>query len=239
MGMDSKLFPAPGFQPAIGVLRLEAGQARLIALTRMTMPDGSAVSGLPLPPGALGNTGEIALFDDPQRRTEARAPYHANGLDTEAIAYDAGRGLLWVADEYGPFLMRVDPVDGRILQRYAPGSGLPAVLALRRANRGIEGMTLDPESGRIHAFLQSPLNGGNAWCGATGREEKVERYARFVRWVQFDPDAGVSSAMYAYPLDPAGAAPAMPSWATWPPWAKAASSSLNRASPPMAAWSTA
>jgi hypothetical protein len=87
-----------------------------------------------------------------------------------------------------------------VLQRYGPGSGLPAVLAKRRANRGMEGMTFDPESASIHAFLQSPLSDGEALHAASGRMQPVERYAAFLRWLVFDPRQGTTLRMLAYPL---------------------------------------
>jgi hypothetical protein len=88
-----------------------------------------------------------------------------------------------------------------IQARYAPGSGLPAILAKRRANRGMEGMTLDAASDKVHAFLQSPLSDGSAPYAVTGKNEQVERFARFTRWIEFDPATGATTRMFAYPLD--------------------------------------
>ncbi|MBC7454289.1 MAG: esterase-like activity of phytase family protein, partial [Massilia sp.] len=75
------------------------------------------------------------------------------------------------------------------------------VLALRRANRGMEGMTIDPASDRIHAFLQSPLSDGKTRYAVSGKDEKIERFARFLRWIEFDPASGATVRMLAYPLD--------------------------------------
>jgi hypothetical protein len=71
--------------------------------------------------------------------------------------------MLWVSDEYGPFIVKIDPATGIILKKYKPGTGsadLPAILAKRRANRGMEGLSIDVASGKLHGFLQSPLNDG-------------------------------------------------------------------------------
>jgi hypothetical protein len=89
------------------------------------------------------------------------------------------------------------------------------VLAKRRANRGMEGLSLDAASGKLHGFLQSPLTdltaagapatgtyvapSGSA-CIDVGSGKRVERYARFARWVEFDP-ATETSRMYAYPIN--------------------------------------
>lgn len=193
--MGSKIFPAPGFTPSIGVLNVHAHGASLVA----SLPIQGA-SGLPIPHGSLGNSAEIPVFDELRYDAAGKAIFHAGGIDSEAIAFDRKRKLLWVTDEYGPFLVSIDPATGAILRRYAPGRGLPAVLALRRANRGMEGMTLDPSTDTIHAFLQSPLSDGKAKYALTGDKEKVERYAAFTRWVEFDPATETTRRMMAYPL---------------------------------------
>jgi hypothetical protein len=193
--MGSKIFPAPGFTPSIGVLKVHAKGASLVA----SLPIQGA-SGLPIPHGSLGNSAEIPVFDELRFDAAGKAIFHAGGIDSEAIAFDRKRNLLWVTDEYGPFLVGIDPATGAILKRYAPGSGLPAVMALRRANRGMEGMTLDPSTDTIHAFLQSPLSDGKAHYAPTGEKEKVERYAAFTRWVEFDPATETTRRMLAYPL---------------------------------------
>jgi hypothetical protein len=123
-----------------------------------------------------------------------------NGLDTEAIAFDKKRNALWVSDEYGPFIVKIDATNGVIQSRYAPGSGLPAVFAKRRANRGMEGMALDTATDKLHGFLQSPLSDGSALYAVTGKSEQVERFARFTRWIEFDPVSGTTGRMFAYPL---------------------------------------
>jgi hypothetical protein len=199
--MGSKIFPAPGYAPSIGVLQAGSAGATLVACTPILTAAGVPSSGLPIPHGALGNSSEIPVFDEMRYDAAGKASFSLGGIDSEAIAYDRKRDLLWVSDEYGPFLMSIDPLSGVIRQRYAPGQGLPAVFALRRANRGMEGMTLDPDSDTIHAFLQSPLSDGRAHYALTGEQEKVERYARFARWIEFDPSSGATTRMLAYPLD--------------------------------------
>jgi hypothetical protein len=133
----------------------------------------------------------------------SKATFNAGGIDSEAIVVDKKRHVLWVSDEYGPFIVKIDPATGIILNKYAPGSGLPDIFLKRRANRGMEGMALDTTTDKLHAFLQSPLTDGNANYSVTGKSEAVERFARFTRWVEFDPATGTSGKMYAYPLDAA------------------------------------
>ena len=192
---DSKIFPAPGFMPAIGIVRVGVHGAVLGSSLPIRISAGLMASGLPLPGAA-----EIPLHDTLHFDAGGKAGFHAGGIDSEAIAYDRKRGVLWVSDEYGPFLLQIDPASGLLLQKYGPGSGLPAILSRRRANRGMEGMTLDPATDTIHAFLQSPLSDGTAPYALTGKEEKIERFAAFLRWVAFDPDRASTLRMMAYPL---------------------------------------
>ncbi len=200
---DSKIFPAPGFNPALGIVKVGVNGAVLAVSTPIRMSATLAASGLPLPHGTLGNSGEIPLHDSLRFDAGGKAVFHEGGIDSEAIAYDRRRGVLWVTDEYGPFLMKIDPASGLLLARYAPGSGLPSILARRRPNRGMEGMTYDSETDTVHAFLQSPLSDGEAHHAASGKEEKVERFAAFLRWIVFDPQSESTLHMLAYPLDAA------------------------------------
>ncbi|NHZ63642.1 esterase-like activity of phytase family protein [Massilia genomosp. 1] len=199
--MGSKIFPSPSFTPSIGVFTIGKQGATLSASLPIKVAAGVHASGLPVPAGSLGNSAEIPVFDAMTFDPAGKAVFKAGGIDSEAIAVDQRRNALWVSDEYGPFLARIDVGTGIIQAKYAPGSGLPAILAKRRANRGMEGMTLDTASDKIHAFLQSPLSDGTAAYTVTGKKEQVERFARFTRWIEFDPATGATTRMFAYPLD--------------------------------------
>jgi hypothetical protein len=201
--MDSKIFPAPGFVPSIGLITVGKNGAVLASPMPIKARAGANATGLALPPATLGHSGEVPVFDTMKYEPSGKAAFHADGIDTEAVALDRKRNALWASDEYGPFIVRIDATSGVIQARYAPGSGLPAILAKRRANRGMEGMTLDAETDRIHGFLQSPLTDGSAFYKLTNKNEQVERFARFVRWIEFDPSSVQTARMFAYPLDPA------------------------------------
>ena len=199
--MGSKIFPSPSFTPSIGVFTIGKNGAALTSSLPIKVAPGVNASGLPVPAGSLGNSAEIPVFDAMKFDPAGKAVFNAGGIDSEAIAVDQRRNALWVSDEYGPFLARIDATSGVIQAKYAPGNGLPAILAKRRANRGMEGMTLDTASDKIHAFLQSPLSDGTAAYAVTGKNEQVERFARFTRWIEFDPVTGATTRMFAYPLD--------------------------------------
>jgi len=164
-------------------------------------------SGLPIAPGKVGSSGEVALTDAARYEIGSKAIFSDYGLDTESIVFDKARNALWVSDEYGPFIVKIDPATGIILKKYQPGTGatdLPAVLAKRRANRGMEGLSLEVASGKLYGFIQSPLDDGKASYvvpGATAAtSESIKDYAKFTRWLEFDPSTEKSK-LYAYPID--------------------------------------
>lgn len=199
----AKIFPSPSFTPAFGLITVGKAGAVLTASTPIKVSASVNASGLPVAPGSVGNSAELPVMDALKYDAASKATFNAGGIDSEAIVVDKKRNVLWVSDEYGPFIVKIDPATGIILNKYAPGSGLPEIFLKRRANRGMEGMALDTTTDKLYAFLQSPLTDGNATYSVTGKSEAVERYARFTRWVEFDPTTGTSGKMYAYPLDAA------------------------------------
>lgn len=124
-------------------------------------------------------------------------PLDPLGGDFEGIAVDAD-GSFWMADEYRPAIYHFAR-NGRLIERLIPTGthaaagapvpavgtagvygteALPAFLAQRRQNRGMEGIAI--QDGRIYAFVQSPIRNpvtlGNAALNAM----------RNVRIVEFD-----------------------------------------------------
>jgi hypothetical protein len=226
---ESKFFPSPNFAPSIGVIAVTPKAARVTAVIPIKSDSRTTITGLPYALGKLGASAEVPLADALQYEPTSGARFSSSGLDTEAIALDRKRKSLWISDEYGPFIARVHPASGVITKKFGPaiaaGSGvvadegmtlsLPAVLAMRRANRGMESLALDKASGHLHGALQSPLADANttgvpasadyvapagSGCSGSGSAKPIERYARFIRWLEFDPDTEVSR-MYAYPVN--------------------------------------
>lgn len=201
--LGSKIFPSPSFTPSIGVITVGKNGAVLSSSMPIKVSASVNSSGLVIPSGSLGYSAEVPVLDELRFDANSKATFNANGLDTESIVVDKKRNVLWASDEYGPFIIKIDPASGIILNKYEAGKGLPAILAKRRPNRGIEGMSLDVETDKLHAFLQSPLSDGNAQYSVTNKSEAVERFARFNRWIEFDPVSGTTTKMYAYPLNSA------------------------------------
>jgi len=184
-GQTAKIFPSPGFHPAVAAIRVKGNTANVIRMTPIRSPDGRPVTGLPPAKGQAGSTGEIPL--DAQLKP---LNFDDNGLDPEGVAVDKPRGSLWLCDEYGPFLVEIDAKTGVIRRKLGPGSGLPSVLAKRQPNRGFEGVTVTP-SGKVVAAVQSILD--------TDGKVKDSK-ADFTRLVEYDPVTG-HTRMLAYPVD--------------------------------------
>jgi hypothetical protein len=199
----SKIFPSPGFTPSIGLITVGKAGAVLNAIVPIKASAATNSTGLPIPEGSLGNSAEVPVMDAMKYDAAGKAVFNSNGLDSEAIAFDKQRNVLWISDEYGPFIIKVDATTGIIQNKYAAGSGLPKIFTKRRANRGMEGLALDPGTARLHGFLQSPLSDGSAAYSLTGKSEQVERFARFTRWIEFDPATGATTRMLAYPISAA------------------------------------
>ena len=203
----SKVFPAPSFAPSFGLVSVGKTGAVLKSSTPLKVSADKKVSGLP-PKSGLGSTGETPLTDA-YVFDAAKSNHDVNGLDPETLVLDTARGVLWTSDEYGPFIAKVDIATGVIQKKYGPGVGaadLPAVLAQRRVNRGMEGLTLDVASGKLHGFLQSPIDPKDS-AGKSlkakppgGSNTDVRHIARFTRWLEFDPTTETSK-LYAYPID--------------------------------------
>lgn len=213
--VTTKMFPAPSFAPSIGVITLGKNGAVISALNPLKNPNGSAVSGRPLPFGSIGSSAEVPLSDT-LKYDATKGAFDANGLDSETLVYDQANKAFWTSDEYGPFIVKIDAATFQIAKRYAPGTtagSLPEVLKHRRANRGMEGLAMDTGSGKLHGFLQSPIDpvdtAGKSievvdsadmdQDGKNTDKVKVRDFAQFARWIEFDPKTETSK-LYAYPL---------------------------------------
>ena len=60
----SKIFPAPDFKPQIGTIVLKDNKAVVVSSKPILNPNGTAVTGLPIPSGQVGSSNEKALTTD-------------------------------------------------------------------------------------------------------------------------------------------------------------------------------
>lgn len=197
----------PQFTPSLVLLQVEGGgrgaaEINEIAVKRVVPlagPEGKPLTGLP-----TGGPGHLPVLS---ADGSAELPPDPDGVDTEGVV-ELPDGTLWIAEEYGPSLLKVDP-DGRAIERHVPvGMGntgatvpqretLPAPYALRRDNRGFEALAASPDGSRLWVLLQSPIdNPGPKAAKKTGN----------VRLLGFDPSAGKPLVEHVYrlgdPTDP-------------------------------------
>jgi hypothetical protein len=152
---NSIVFGKADFTPQIGKFRLKDGQLTLEQTILLKNTAGQPLTGLPNPIGQ-GSTGETAL-----NLTGQSLGTSADGIDSEGLVL-APDGTFWISDEYGPHIAHFD-ATGKQLERINPfgtgqgGRTLPLVLARRRPNRGMEGLTLTPDGKTLVGLMQSPL----------------------------------------------------------------------------------
>lgn len=157
---NSIIFGKADFTPQVGKFRLVGNRLVLEQIILLKNAAGQVLNGLPNPSGQ-GSTGETAI----DLNGNPIAP-GADGIDSEGLVI-APDGTFWVSDEYGPHIVHFD-ATGKTIERINPfGSGtggrtLPKVLARRRPNRGMEGLTITPDGKTLVGLMQSPINNPSA-----------------------------------------------------------------------------
>jgi hypothetical protein len=152
---NSIILGKPDFTPAIGKFRLKDGKLYLEETIELKNATGGKLNGLPNPVGQ-GSTGEV-----PYDLNGTMLQPSADGIDSEGMVL-AADGSFWISDEYGPHIAHFD-ATGKTIERINPfGSGtggrkIPLVFAKRRANRGMEGLTVTPDGKTLVGLMQSPM----------------------------------------------------------------------------------
>lgn len=158
-----KMFPTPDYTPRIGLFEIESdGSVRLVKDILLKDTKGHNITGLPNS-SALGGTGETPY--DAQGRTikdYGKIKTDDFGLDGEGLVA-LKDGSFWVSDEYGPHMVHFD-ASGKEIDRinaFAKDArtsiNLPAEYAMRRANRGMEGLAITPDEKKLIGIMQSTM----------------------------------------------------------------------------------
>ena len=168
-----KIFPMPDYVPKIGLFEVQDdGSIKLIKTILLKDRDGSNISGLPNT-AALGGTGETpydingnVIAKDPSKPYDPLTnPIKLDdyGLDSEGLAA-LNDGTFWVSDEYGPHIVHYD-ANGKEIGRINPFVNdvrntftLPQEFSYRRANRGMEGLTITPDQKTLVGIMQSTMD---------------------------------------------------------------------------------
>ncbi|MEQ1494264.1 MAG: esterase-like activity of phytase family protein [Novosphingobium sp.] len=194
----AKVMPLPETGPALARFRIDGDAVKLIEVAALRTPDGTPLSGLPLPVPSQESEPALTLDGTP-------LGCHADGADTEGIARRAD-GKLWIAEEYGPSLLLAG-ADGLIEARHVPvgtaqyfaGSAipiiesLPALAVARKLNRGFEALALSPDGKVLFTAFQSPLS---------HPDRSAHEHSDLARIWALDAENGTLLAEFAYPLGP-------------------------------------
>jgi hypothetical protein len=145
---STKIEPIPSFDPSIGKFKLTGTQAVLERTIPLRAANGAHYNGLV---NSQASTGET--IEDLNGNVQPTSPY---GYDSEGLVAMPD-GTFWVSDEYGPFITHFDST-GRQIGRLSPFDGsLPAELAMRVPNKGMEGLTITPDGKTLVGMMQSAL----------------------------------------------------------------------------------
>lgn len=208
LGMDklcagddkAKNFPLPDFTPTIAKIEVGADNvAKLLETIPLKGKSGKPITGLPFTSGTL----KLEAAFDANGAPIAGDP---SGLDTETLAR-LPDGSFIVGEEYGSSLVEI-ATDGTITKRHVPqglegelksadyevAGSLPAIIAKRALNRGIENVAVSADGAFIYVLMQSPL--------ANPDNDAYKKSANTRLW-KIDRDSGKPVGQFVYALDDA------------------------------------
>ena len=181
---NSRVYPAPSYSPSIyRVMILDDGTFRVTDVITLKDRDGRPLNGMP----------------NPMRTTTTETPLDGaghilqqdlRGIDAEALVR-LSDGSFWVGEENAPSLVHF-AADGRMLERHVPAGtetdfagapydtrgSLPAIVAKRQANRGIEAIAISPDERFLYVLMQSPLANPDTATFAQARNTRLFKIER-------------------------------------------------------------
>lgn len=158
-----RIYPNPNYAPSIFTVELMADRSfRIIDVIALKDRDGRPLTG-------IVNPLTVATTDIPFDGTGKRIAQDPSGVDLEGIVR-LRDGTYWLSDENAPGLIHV-AADGRVIKRLVPAGtekdfkdakydivgSLPAILAKRQGNRGIESVAMSPDERFLYFMVQNPL----------------------------------------------------------------------------------
>ena len=195
-----KNFPMPGFAVTLTQLEIAAdNSAKVLASMPLKGKSGKSISGLPFSSGAL-------KLETAYDINGAVIPGDASGLDTETLAR-LPDGSFIVGEEYGSSILEI-AADGTVTKRHVPAGiegelkaadyevagTLPAIIAKRTLNRGIENVAVSADGATLYVLMQNPL--------ANPDNDAYKKSANTRLW-KIDRASGKVLGQYVYPLDDA------------------------------------
>jgi hypothetical protein len=194
----ARIYSQPDYSPSIYRITLKDDKTFTVD-TVLPLRDGDGK-----PVNGLLNPLTHASTEQPIDLSGQKLQQNPDAVDAESIVPMAD-GTFWVSEENGPSLLHID-ADGKILRRIVPqgtegdfkgahypvDGGLPAVLATRFLNRGLESLAITPDGRRFATIIQNPLANPDA------DTYKASKNARL--WT-LDPATLQVTGEYVYTLD--------------------------------------
>lgn len=195
---NARIFLTPPYAPSIYRLVLtDPGMFRITDVITFKDRDGVPLSGMP-------NPLRIATTESALNGHGKPLDQDVHGIDAEAVIRLTD-GTFWVSDENAPSIVHVSS-DGRVITRHVPQGTeadfagarydvvgtLPAILAKRQLNRGIEALAVSRDERFLFFMLQSPL---------ANPDTAAFRTSRHVRLFQVERTSMQIVAEYVYVLD--------------------------------------
>ncbi len=164
-----QIFAVPSFTPTIYKFNIDTGGIagtkvgyEVIQTIKLLDLDDQPISGMP-------NLSTITTTENGYDNQGNLQGFDPEGVDPEALVRLPNQSF-WVAEEYSPSLIYVN-AKGRILGRFVPNGvendlananyrvtgSLPAILAKRQTNRGIESLAVSPDGQFLYFMMESPL----------------------------------------------------------------------------------
>jgi hypothetical protein len=196
----AKNFTLPDFTITIAKIEIGADNtAKLLETIPLKGKSGKPVWGLPF---TSDNFKLEAAYDVNGKLL----PGDPSGLDTETLAR-LPDGSFIVGEEYGSSILEV-AADGTVTKRHAPAGveaelktadyevvgSLPAIIAKRTLNRGIENVAVSADGATLYVLMQSPL--------ANPDNDAYKKSAATRLW-KIDRASGKVLGEYVYLLDDA------------------------------------
>lgn len=181
---NGRVYPVPGYTPSIyRVMLLDDGTFRVTDVITLKDRDGRPLNGMP-------NPLKVATTETPLDGKGARLQQDVHGIDAEGIVRLAD-GTFWIGDENGPSMAHFT-ADGRMIARHVPRGtegdyagaryetvgSLPAILAKRQANRGIESMAVSPDERFLYFIMQNPLANPDTAAYRAARNSRLFKIER-------------------------------------------------------------
>jgi hypothetical protein len=181
---NSRVYPTPSYTPSIyRVMVLDDGSFRVTDVITLKDRGGYPLSGMPLPL-------HTASTETPLDGQGKELKQSLRGIDAEALVRLAD-GTFWVGEENAPSLAHFS-ADGKMIERHVPAGTeaefagapyptrgtLPAIIAKRQGNRGIEGLAVSPDERFLYFIMQNPLANPDSAAFSQARNTRLFKLER-------------------------------------------------------------